>query len=337
MNLEALASANEQLLNSGIFLMLLAVVLDLLLGDLPWLAAVLPTPRRITAAFVDRAAWRLDRARRSGRVRMIRGAILVLFLVATALAAGLALQWLARHYPYGWAIELACLFSLFAQRGPIAELSRVRRALQSDSLENARTRLREVTHEDAGELDRFTVARRAIETAARRFCDRAVAPLFWYALTGLPGLFVYAAVNVADLMIGDRTESTPRFGMTAARLNDVLALIPARLAGLLVAFAALFVGTASPGKAFATLARDAGKAPAPSAGWPQAAAAGALGLALGGPVRIAGQARNYPWLGDGRARATATDMRRAAFLLAVACLLNVVVLAALSLVSLAVL
>ncbi|MCH7485506.1 MAG: cobalamin biosynthesis protein, partial [Proteobacteria bacterium] len=155
------------------------------------------------------------------------------------------------------------------------------------------------------------VARAALESLAENFCDGLVAPVFWYVLFGFPGLLVYKAVNTMDSMIGHTSARYRAFGMAAAKLDDALSYIPARISAGLIAMAALFVPTANAGRAIAVIKRDAGKHRSPNAGWPEAAMAGALDLALAGPRRYGGEVVGDPWIGDGRAQANRQDIRRA--------------------------
>jgi adenosylcobinamide-phosphate synthase len=153
-----------------------------------------------------------------------------------------------------------------------------------------------------------------------------VAPVLYYALFGLPGIFVYKTVNTLDSMIGHTTPRYISFGWAAARLDDVLNLVPARLSGALLAAAAFATPQAQVGPAFRIMLRDARKHRSPNAGWPEAATAGALDLALAGPRRYAGQMVNDPWLGDGRARATSLDISRALRLYMNACLIQALII-----------
>jgi adenosylcobinamide-phosphate synthase len=129
-------------------------------------------------------------------------------------------------------------------------------------------------------------------------------------------------------MIGHKTPRHLDFGWAAARFDDLLNLVPARLAGLLLAGAALVTRDARPISAFRTMLRDARKHRSPNAGWPEAAAAGALDLALAGPRRYHGHIVDDPWLGDGRARATPVDIARALRLYLAACALQATLLLA---------
>ncbi len=129
-------------------------------------------------------------------------------------------------------------------------------------------------------------------------------------------------------MIGHRTPRYRAFGMTAARLDDVLNLIPARLAGLFIVFAALFAPAANPLGALRVMLRDARFHRSVNAGWPEGAMAGALGLALAGPRAYTEGTVNDPWIGDGHAEATPRDISRGLYLYAAACLLNAMGVAA---------
>jgi adenosylcobinamide-phosphate synthase len=135
-------------------------------------------------------------------------------------------------------------------------------------------------------------------------------------------LLLYKTVNTLDSMVGYRNDKYRAFGMASARLDDLLNLIPARLAGLLLALAAPFVPKGKPVAALTTMITDARHHRSPNSGWPEAAAAGALGLALGGPRKYPGLVVDEKWIGSGRARAGIADIHRALHLFTVACVLN---------------
>ena len=160
-------------------------------------------------------------------------------------------------------------------------------------------------------LDFHGVARAAIESLAENFSDGVVAPIFWYLLLGLPGLFAYKMANTLDSMIGHRSPRYRSFGWAAARFDDLLNLVPAPLSGMLLIAGSLFAGEAAPVHAFAVMLRDGRKHHSPNAGWPEAAMAGALGLALAGPRPYADGDVADPWLGDGTPDATPADIARA--------------------------
>ena len=200
--------------------------------------------------------------------------------------------------------------SLLAQRSLHEHVRAVADAL-AVSLEDGRRAVAQIVGRDVSVLDEAGVARAAIESLAENFSDGVVAPALFLAVFGLPGALVYKAVNTADSMIGHKSPRHLAFGWAAARLDDLLNLLPARCAAGLIALAAWLLPSASATDAFRIAQRDAAHHASPNAGWPEAAMAGALGLCLGGPraygsVDVAGAT-----LGDGRREATIADIRRA--------------------------
>jgi adenosylcobinamide-phosphate synthase len=148
---------------------------------------------------------------------------------------------------------------------------------------------------DTAAMDGPAVSRAAIESAAENFSDGVVAPAFWMLVAGLPGILVYKAVNTADSMIGHRTPRYEAFGWAAARLDDVLNLIPARLTAGLIWLTRPRTGV------WSAIIRDARLHRSPNAGWPEAAMARVLDVALSGPRSYHGETRAYPWVHpDGR-------------------------------------
>ena len=304
-----------------LILLLLALLLDAYLGDTPWLFKRLPHPEALIGSLIDWFDRKLNREIRPEMDRAVRGAVTVLAVVGITGGSGLAVAWLSFAHPWGWAIELVFVVLLVAQRGLYVHVKAVRTGLD-ESLESGRKAVSHIVGRDPKQLDHYGVARAAIESAAENFCDGVVAPVFYYALFGAPGLFVYKAVNTMDSMIGHRTPKYRAFGMTAARLDDVLNLIPARLSGLFICLGALFAPGGRPWRALVVMLRDAGKHRSPNAGWPEGAMAGALDLSLAGPRRYLTEVVKDPWIGDGRAQATANDIGRALYLYMVACLIN---------------
>jgi adenosylcobinamide-phosphate synthase len=159
---------------------------------------------------------------------------------------------------------------------------------------------------DVAALDESAVSRAAIESAAENFSDGVVAPVFWFLLAGLPGIVAYKLVNTADSMIGYRNEKYLEFGWAAARLDDVMNYFPARISAGLIAFA---TGSA---EAIKVVRADARQHRSPNAGWPEAAMAGALGVALSGPRVYAGQLTDDSFVNKaGRTDLGAADIARA--------------------------
>ncbi|GGV43402.1 cobalamin biosynthesis protein CobD [Actinomadura cremea] len=182
-------------------------------------------------------------------------------------------------------------------------------ALERGDLDAARARLPHLCARDPEGLKADELARATVESVAENTSDAAVAPLLWGAVAGVPGLFVYRAVNTLDAMVGYRNERYERFGWAAARLDDAMNWVPARVTGALVA---MFGGP----RAWRVLLRDGGKHPSPNAGRCEAAFAGALGVRLGGTNAYGGLVERRPEMGDGRAPEV-RDVRRAVRLSAV--------------------
>ena len=312
-----------------LILLLLALVIEAYVGEARMVFRVVPHPVKVIGNAVDVLEVKLNRDHRSQMDRAIRGAFLVLFVVAVCMVIGLAVAWISQNHPFGPIVELILIVTLLAQRGLYDHVRAVGTALRKEGLDTARQAVSHIVGRDPMRLDEHGVSRAAIESCAENFGDGVVAPAFWYVLFGFPGLLVYKAVNTMDSMIGHTTPRHQAFGFTAARLDDVLNLIPARLAGLFIAMAAVIAPTGRPWQAVKVMVRDAGKHRSPNAGWPEGAMAGALGLALAGPRHYAKATVNDPWVGDGRARADADDIRRALYLYFVACLVNAAWIAAL--------
>ncbi|WP_448202821.1 cobalamin biosynthesis protein [Azospirillum sp. sgz302134] len=306
-----------------LFLLLLALAIDAAAGD--WIGRVLPDPAGLSRRFCAWADKRLNRVERGKTARLLRGALVVLALLVAAVGAGLLVDWVAGQNR-GWVLELVVLLATLRGRAAWARVRAVRRALEKGGAGAAQEAIVPLTRRHAFGLDEHGIARAAIEAAAKAFARKVVAPVFGYALLGTPGLLVWAAMDGADAALGNPGVRHERFGLTAARLDDALNAIPARLAALLLALAAPFAG-AKLGGAFRTMLRDGRKAASFNMGWPTAALAGALGLALGGPHRDGGVVVTEPWIGDGRARATAADIGRALAVCAVAGLMLILLVA----------
>jgi len=299
-----------------------ALLVDAVLGDFPLLFRLLPHPVAAVGRAIGALDRRLNRPTRSERDRFVRGIVTVLILGVGAIVAGLLAAAFCRIVAYGWAIETLIVAILLAQRSLFDHVAAVERALSVRGLEAGREAVRHIVGRDPASLDAHGVARGAIESLAENFSDGVVAPALWYALFGLPGLFLYKTVNTLDSMIGHRLEKYRAFGWAAARLDDVMNFVPARLSGAALALASLFIPGARPAEAAASMIRDARKHRSVNAGWPEAAMAGALGLALAGPRRYGGTVVDDAWMGSGRARATSADIGRALALYLAACLVH---------------
>lgn len=219
-------------------------------------------------------------------------------------------------------LKAAIASTLLAARSLDEHVSAVAEALETDGLAGGRIAVGRIVGRDPATLDEAGVSRAAIESLAENFSDGVVAPAFWLVVGGLPGCALYKAVNTADSMIGHKTERYLAFGWAAARLDDLVNLPASRLAALwIVAAARLMPGGDWRAAALAALT-DAPRHRSPNAGWPEAAMAGALGLALAGPRSYGGKRIDDAWMGSGRREATAKDIHRALRLYRVAYVLQ---------------
>ena len=265
-----------------------ALILDAALGEPEWIWRRVPHP----AVLFGRLVGWLERRLNAGRNRRAKGALAVLALVlATALPATV-LSWEG----FGGVFEILGAAVLLAQRSLADHVRGVAEALRV-SLARGRDAVARIVGRDPETLDRSGVARAAIESAAENFADGVVAPAFWFLVAGLPGMAVYKAVNTADSMIGHRSARYREFGWAAARLDDVLSWIPSRLAGTAICL----VGGGR--AAWEVMRRDARRHRSPNAGWPEAAMAASLGVALAGPRSYGGTLTEDPYLNAAGRRA----------------------------------
>jgi adenosylcobinamide-phosphate synthase len=171
------------------------------------------------------------------------------------------------------------------------------KASESADLDRARAELAMIVGRDTAALDRPEICRACVETVAENCNDAVVAPLFWYAVGGVTGLWAYKAVNTLDSMVGYRDERYRRIGWASARLDDLAGYVPARLTWLLISLASVVARERAAG-ALRVGWRDGRKHPSPNAGWGEAAMAGALGVQLGGRASYRGVPSEKPRLGE---------------------------------------
>ncbi len=283
--------------------------------------AMLGYPERVSRAIGHPVMWMgalvgaLDRGlNHEDAPPLRRKAAGALALLVLTLTTG-ALAYLVQHWlllmPLGM-IPLAIIAStLLAQRSLHAHVEQVALALENEGIETARARVSHIVGRDTASLDEAGVARATIESLAENFSDGVVAPALWMVIGGLPGAAIYKAINTADSMVGHHSERYEQFGWASAKLDDLVNLPAARLSALLLISAAYLTPGASASEAFGTVLRDAQRHRSPNAGYPEAAVAGALGLALVGPRSYGGKPADGTWIGDGRHGATADDIRAA--------------------------
>ena len=285
--------------------MAVAMAVDALLGWPLWLFARIGHPvtwlgRLISA--ID-AAW--NRPSDPSAFRRAAGLAGALAVIVLSVALGWALQCLL---PVGW-IQIVLVgvlaWPLVALRSLHDHVAAVANPMQTGDIAAARDAVSRIVGRDPLTLDEAGIARAAIESLAENASDGIVAPVFWGALFGLPGILGYKAINTLDSMIGHRSERHEAFGWAAARIDDVANFIPARLTGCLFVLLA-----PRRSEALSCMMRDARRHRSPNAGWPEAAMAGALGVRLSGPRIYHGNTTNEPWLNEAARDPLAADIDR---------------------------
>ncbi len=282
----------------------LALGLDRLLGDPSFLH-----PVRFIGFLGDRG-FRLFR-----RLSWLGG---VLTLVLTFLIFGGLVGLSVRMAPF---LEALWLFYFVALRSLEREVLAVYQALSEGDLLLARKRLSFLVSRRTELLSEEGVVRGALETLSENFNDAFCGPLFWYLVGGLPAATLYKVAEILDSMFGYRHEPYRAFGFFPARVDDLLNFLPARLAALFLALAAPLVGL-SARRALITALRDGPKHPSPNSGWPQAALAGALGVALGGPIPYPRGWEERAWFGDPLRGLKIHDIKKGVRLVRVAALMT---------------
>lgn len=286
--------------------MVVAMAVDALTGWPSWLFTRIGHPVTWLGRLIGTidAGW--NRASDPPTLRRAAGVAGALVVIALSVVIGWALQSLL---PWDWiqiVIAGVVAWPLVALRSLHDHVAAVANPLQAGDIAASRDAVSRIVGRDPATLDEAGIARAAIESLAENASDGIVAPVFWGALFGLPGILGYKAVNTLDSMIGHRSERHEAFGWAAARIDDVANFIPARLTGF------LFVLLASRrSEALSCMMRDARRHRSPNAGWPEAAMAGALGVRLSGPRIYHGSTTNEPWLNAGARDPLAADISEA--------------------------
>jgi adenosylcobinamide-phosphate synthase len=290
-----------------LWLLPLALLLDAIAGDPDAIWRRIPHP----VALLGYLIAILDRALNRAPLQRLLGIVTIVLVTAIAAGVGYALERLFASFPFGWIGTVVVAAIFLAARSLHDHVAAVRDGFATGGIEAARAAVSRIVGRDPASLDEARICRAAIESTAENFSDGVVAPALWFAVLGLPGLIAYKAINTADSMIGHLTDRHREFGWASARLDDLVNLPASRIAGLLIALAAP-AASGSTGEAFRIIREDARKHRSPNAGWPEAAMAAALGVALAGPRRYAGTIVNDPFLNErGRRAATPDDIGRA--------------------------
>lgn len=285
----------------------IAFALDLVFGDPKWL----PHPVRV----IGRTVTVLEQALRRQVVPHLGERWAGVLLTTTVVLSAYGIAWLLIalmawiHPDLSSAFTIYLAFTVLAVRSLGDEARVVFDRLRRSDLVSARQWLSRIVGRETDQLSESGVVRATVETVAENTSDGVVAPLFYLTLGGVPLALAYKAINTLDSMVGYPIPPYREFGWASARLDDLVNYLPARITGLLMILGAgLLFGQTRP--AWKIMRRDGRKHDSPNAGIPETAAAGALGIRLGGPSRHSGLVKEKPWLGDAVKEAEAEDIRK---------------------------
>lgn len=293
--------------------LLLGWTLDLILGDPVWL----PHPVVWFGRMIGWGEHRLNH----GSHRMAKGAVLAISLIALVFGLWWLVRWLVANPWVLLALDAIMVFYCLAGNTLIREVKEVFLALDR-SLDEGRRQVARIVGRDTSQLTAQEVRTAALETLAENLSDGVIAPLFWFALLGTPGMLAYKMVNTLDSMIGYRTERYRQFGCWAARIDDVANYIPARLTALLMVLASGRLSLIS------FVWRNGRRHASPNSGYPEAALAGALDCRFGGPHYYFGELFDKPYIGENDRPLATADMKTAVRINRTAEILMVIIVAA---------
>jgi len=289
----------------------IALLIEAVVGYPEWLVQSIGHPVTWMGRLISLLDDTLNHERMSRASRRVAGIASLFIVIGVAGGVAYVLERSLFGLPLDIVFAALPASTLLAQRSLYAHVEGVAVALEGEGLAAGRKAVSHIVGRDTQALDEAAVSRAAIESLAENFSDGVVAPALWLAIGGIAGAAVYKAINTADSMIGHRTRRHEAFGWAAARLDDLVNLPASRLSALLLMAAAATTSRAAAVQAWRAVMRDGAHHRSPNAGYPEAAMAGALDLALAGPRSYAGVEIEDAIMGRGRRAATAVDIRRA--------------------------
>lgn len=276
---------------------LLALILDAFLGEPVWIWSKIPHPTVLMGKIIKWCELKYN----NGINRKNKGILFIASMVIFLAIFGCLIEKL----PFSAIWKILIVAILLSHKSLTEHVTAVSLGLQKN-LSQGRTAVAMIVGRDTANLAETDIARSAIESAAENFSDGIIAPLFWFLIGGLPGILIYKFVNTSDSMIGYKNIQYNQFGWAAARLDDLLNWIPARLSGLLICI------VHQNNSALNIMWRDAKLHRSPNAGWPESAMAGVLDVSISGPRSYEGVIKNYPFVNvDGKKKLTAVDIDNA--------------------------
>lgn len=294
--------------------LLLGYLLDLLIGD----PERLPHPVRFFGTLIYKGEKSLNR----GSGRFWKGALLTILLcVSTYLFFHFSTVALLSFHPFAYLFfSTVFVFYGLANRGLIDEGKKVFAVLQEEGLEAGRRQLSRIVGRDTSALTPQQIRIAVLETMSENLSDGVIAPLFYYAVAGIPGMMTYKMINTLDSMIGYRNERYELFGKFTARLDDVANFLPARLTALLM------VLTSWSWRGLQFIVRYGHQHKSPNAGFPEAALAGILDTRFGGPNVYHGKLVDKPFIGNNRREIDHSEIKKVSTINGVTCFFAVVLI-----------
>jgi len=289
---------------SAASLMLLAWAVEAAFGWPQRVFKLIKHPVVWIGALISLLERRFNRTDSSHIIRYILGALTTLVVVGSTTLIAYALHMALPRAPIGFVIEAILASSLIASRSLYEHVADVAKPLAAGDITASRVAISKIVGREPSQLDSLAIARASLESLAENTSDGVIAPLFYGLIFGLPGIAAYKAINTLDSMIGHRNPRYLAFGGFAARLDDGVNYVPARLTGLLFAVASLRIPS------FKIMLRDADKHRSPNAGWPESSLAGALGVRLSGPRHYSGAVTQEPWLNEAAPDPLPRDINR---------------------------
>lgn len=299
---------------STLSILFFALLLDRVVGDPDWLWTKMPHPVVLFGRAIGWADKRFNDATRADVTREKYGfAMIAALVIASIVAGGLLSALFDAAGAIGTWTEIVVVAVFLAQKSLAQHVGAVASGLRNDGLAGGRRAVSMIVGRNPDALDNAGVCRAAIESLAENASDGVVAPVFWYAVFGLPGLLAYKMINTADSMVGHMTPKYRAFGRASAKLDDYANWVPARLTAALIA---LYGTLPSSRRGFVDMVEiivdDAKLHRSPNAGWPESAMAAALDVSLGGPRVYADDMAVEPFMHDaGRKALAAIDIDNA--------------------------
>jgi len=287
----------QEFLSNPTLVLTIIICLDLLFGDPIYYFHPVRIIARLQIFFENHL-------RLKGLYGKLGGVILVIFLLISVLLVYISLHYFLTflHWSLAWLWNIYLGWSLIALRDLLLHSKKVAKAMENRNLKDARQRVSLIVGRETMKMDMKACGRAAVESVSENFNDGVLAPLFYYCIFGIQGMIVYKVLNTLDSMIGYKNEKYNDFGWFAAKTDDIMSLIPARISWFILSLTAgIFPGFYGM-NAFKIGLRDNSKLDSPNAGWCEATAAGALRIILCGPIWREGKLAQNFWLGDSNER-----------------------------------